>query len=164
MASTCSHPTKPQLHAIDTLPLLHRFTLPARITCRSAPVQLEQVLGGVQQALALLAQQREQLLAERGSGAGGRAASSSRLHWLLLAAAGYGQSLLSKADIAALLLSRRILLLPADAVSGRWWAGCSCGAALQACKVVQDEGITDLEWDAGNVAAHNGICRRCTHP
>ncbi len=76
----------------------------------------------MRQALALLAQQREQLLAERGDGPAHSMGSSGfmgrRLHWLLLAAAGYGQSLLSKADVAALLLSRRILLLPEDPVRG----------------------------------------------
>lgn len=97
---------------------------------RGVPEQLVNTLGGLQQAVALLAQQREQLLAERSCGpAGGSAAASGfmgrRLHWLLLAAAGYGQSLLSKADVAALLLSRRILLLPADAVSSAgWWEDC----------------------------------------
>lgn len=72
------------------------------------------MLGGLQQAVSLLAQQREQLLAERQgySGSGGVGFGRGRLSWLLLVCAGYGQALISKADVAALFLSRKILLPP----------------------------------------------------
>lgn len=91
------------------------------------------VLGSLQQAVATLAQQREALAAEqaqRGAGAG-TLLGSRRLHWLLLAAAGYGQSLLSKADVAALFLSRKILLVPEAGLGGvhevrRRQGPCSC--------------------------------------
>lgn len=75
-----------------------------------------EALGGLQQAVALLAAQREQLVAERARQAGpGYPFPTRQLHWLLLVGAGYGQALLSKADVAALFLSRKILLTPAAA-------------------------------------------------
>ena len=119
--------------------------------CRS-PAELLAVMGSLQEVLAILAQQR-QLLAERppgprerGGGSGGGGFGRSRLHWLLLAAAGYGQSLLSKADVAALIISRKILLTPgdasaeaADAVSlhgarSQWPACCPPGMQRNALK------------------------------
>lgn len=70
----------------------------------------------------MLAQQRELLVeqrrqqAERGDGG---LLAKRRVPWLLLAAAGYGQSLLGKADVAALFLSRKILLAEPAQASGR---------------------------------------------
>ena len=86
---------------------------------RRSPAELLAVMGSLQEVLTILTQQR-QLLAERPpgqverGGCHGGGLGGGRLHWLLLAAAGYGQSLLSKADVAALIISRKILLTPGD--------------------------------------------------
>lgn len=77
-----------------------------------APEQLAALVGSLQQAVCVLAQQRELLLEHRRQAAHGDGglAARRRVPWLLLAAAGYGQALLSRADVAALFLSRKILL------------------------------------------------------
>jgi hypothetical protein len=98
--------------------------------CRP-PEQLLELLGGLQQVVVLLTQQRHMLAEQQAAAAaaaagaaGGRPRVGGALHWLLLAAAGYGQSLLSKADVAALVLSRKILLAAPDGdEQARWAAG-----------------------------------------
>lgn len=86
-----------------------------------APEQLVELVGSLQQVVSVLAQQRELLLEQRQQAgrSGGGLVSKTRVPWLLLAAAGYGQALLSKADVAALFLSRKILLTqPAQVSNG----------------------------------------------
>lgn len=111
--------------------LVHVLSRAPCCWCR-APEQLVELVGSLQQVVALLAQQRQLLVQQRqdagSSGGAGAPYVSRRLPWLLVAAAGYGQSLLSKADVAALFLSRKILLTEPEPVSG--WGGVGlCGAA-----------------------------------
>ncbi|KAL4425195.1 hypothetical protein ABPG75_009211 [Micractinium tetrahymenae] len=107
--------------ALQRLDALEHSRLPAlqekwEETARRAPEQLTELVGSLQQVVSLLAQQRQLLLEHRqqaehsGSSGGSGLLAKRRIPWLLLAAAGYGQSLLSKADVAALFLSRKILL------------------------------------------------------
>ena len=73
---------------------------------------LQDVLAGLGRQQAALAAQAAELGVSPAA-AGGvqhRGLVVRQLQWLLLAAAGYVQSLLSKADVAALLLSRKIML------------------------------------------------------
>ena len=92
--------------------------------------------------MALLAQQRELMAEQQQRVAAAPRPRAGTLHWLLLAAAGYGQSLLSRADVAALFLSRKILLTgvgseEGGAVSraGGWggWEPCWAGTQSSAC-------------------------------
>lgn len=107
-------PTRAAQDGSPDLPPAARPACPSPAAPRRAPERLAEVLGGLQQAVAQLAQQRETLAAGRER----RGAAAGRLSWLLLAAAGYGQHLLSRADVAALLLSRRILLGPSGEAAG----------------------------------------------
>ena len=75
------------------------------------PEQQQAVADLLADVVALLRQQQAALQAAHSSGGGG-AFPTRQMHWLLATAAGYSQAALSKADVAAIFLSRRLLADP----------------------------------------------------
>lgn len=91
----------------------------SRQPAEAAPEVVE-VLAALRDALAALS------AGHPAGGGGGQklgAAGRGTLHWLLLAAAGYGGAVLSRADVAAMFLSRRILLSDVAVSLGWSWDG-----------------------------------------
>ncbi|PSC67449.1 beta-Ig-H3 fasciclin [Micractinium conductrix] len=123
--------------ALQRLDALEHGTLPQlqhkwEESARRAPEQLAELVGGLSQVVALLAAQRQLLLDRQAEPLppGARGAAHRQLPWLVIAAAGYAQAVLSRADVAALFLSRKILLTdPAPGEEARGMRS-ALGAAL----------------------------------